>query len=101
MIVRNLTDVLQLSYPNVQLEMFGSCVNGFETNCSDIDVCVIFPTGTKEAEDAAYRPGIEKVCIVMRSSSIFLRSELFIVNNPVCFSSSENFVRSCIGQKTS
>lgn len=99
-IVRNLTDVLRATYPNMQLEMFGSCANGFEVNCSDIDISVKFhkdPEDGKEVAYAYFRDVTEQVCIVMKHDCISCRHFGFLTTHaPVCFSLSKIFARSCI-----
>ncbi|CAH8458616.1 unnamed protein product [Schistosoma turkestanicum] len=38
-------------FPTVQLELFGSCANGFDLQTSDLDVCVFFPPDSDEWYD--------------------------------------------------
>ncbi|KAM7537489.1 hypothetical protein Aperf_G00000062070 [Anoplocephala perfoliata] len=45
-VVKRLTDLFRLRFPDISLELFGSCANGFETKNSDVDICVVFPPGS-------------------------------------------------------
>ncbi|CAH8834234.1 unnamed protein product [Trichobilharzia szidati] len=46
--VQKIQQVFASRFPSVQLELFGSCANGFDLQSSDLDVCVFFPTKSPE-----------------------------------------------------
>ncbi|KAH8849903.1 Terminal uridylyltransferase 7 isoform 2 [Schistosoma japonicum] len=50
-LVEKIRQCFSLRFPSVQLELFGSCANGFDLQSSDLDVCVFFPSGSPEWND--------------------------------------------------
>lgn len=48
--MKNLGSFFQKHYPGCKLEMFGSSMNGFATECSDMDLTLVFPEGSKEED---------------------------------------------------
>ncbi|KAM7537599.1 hypothetical protein Aperf_G00000062037 [Anoplocephala perfoliata] len=49
-LVKRLVSVFQHLHPDVQVQIFGSCMNGFGTKTSDLDVSVNFPADSAIAE---------------------------------------------------
>ncbi|CAH8485489.1 unnamed protein product [Schistosoma margrebowiei] len=47
-LVKKIHQCFSYRFPSVQLELFGSCANGFDLQTSDLDVCVFFPVGSTE-----------------------------------------------------
>lgn len=47
-LVKKIYECFSYRFPSVQLELFGSCANGFDLQTSDLDICVFFPVGSTE-----------------------------------------------------
>ncbi|KAM3171175.1 hypothetical protein ACTXT7_017153 [Hymenolepis weldensis] len=73
---RNLESFLQKHYPGSKVEMFGSSMNGFATECSDMDITLVFAEGSEE--DHTFKCGSNRA----KSKASFLLQRFSSSNFP-------------------